>query len=117
MSKTQLRLLIVFSIAMSCCVHAGQKYLSPLVTGPVIEDFLKHRETDDLGQACVLSGREREVLQLVAEGKSSKEIAAALHVSVNSVIRHRQHIMDKLDIHSVAELTKYAIREGLCGIN
>jgi len=98
-------------------VYSGQKYLSPSITGPVIQDFLKHVEADGQVKPNVLTGREREVLQLVAEGKSSKEVAASLHVSVNTVIRHRQHIMDKLDIHSVAELTRYAIREGLCGIN
>lgn len=58
----------------------------------------------------------REVLQMVAEGKASKEIAKALHISLNTVIQHRQHIMDKLGVHSIAELTKHAIREGLCGL-
>ena len=60
-----------------------------------------------------LSSREREVLQLLAEGKSTKETAAKLHVSVKTIESHRKQVMDKLDIHSVAELTKYAIREGL----
>jgi DNA-binding NarL/FixJ family response regulator len=62
---------------------------------------------------AVLSAREREVLQLVAEGKSTKETAARLNVSVKTVETHRKQIMDKLNIRSVAELTKYAIREGL----
>ena len=53
---------------------------------------------------------------MVAEGKASKEIAKALHISLNTVIQHRQHIMDKLGVHSIAELTKHAIREGLCGL-
>jgi len=61
----------------------------------------------------VLSPREREVLQLLAEGKTSKEIAATLFLSPKTVDTHRQHIMDKLGLHSIAELTKYAIREGL----
>jgi DNA-binding NarL/FixJ family response regulator len=60
-----------------------------------------------------LSKRELEVLQLIAEGKSTKEIAATLHVSVKTVETHRKQIMDKLGVYSVAELTKYAIREGV----
>ncbi len=61
----------------------------------------------------VLSGREREVLQLVAEGKTSNQIAAQLHISPKTVETHRQQVMGKLQIKNVAELTKYAIREGL----
>ena len=60
-----------------------------------------------------LSEREREVLQMMAEGKGTKEIAAELHLSAKTVETHRQHLMDKLDMYSVAELTKFAIREGL----
>ncbi len=62
---------------------------------------------------AILSKREHEVLQLIAEGKSTKEIAATLYVSVKTVETHRKQIMDKLDIHSIAGLTKYAVREGL----
>ncbi len=97
-------------------VHSGVMYLSPCVTGAIVKDFLNHIETDGHYSAPVLSGREREVLQLVAEGNCSKEIAATLHVSVNTVIRHRQHIMDKLDMHGVAELTRYAITEGMISL-
>jgi len=61
----------------------------------------------------VLTPREREVLQLMAEGKPTKAIAAHLAVSVKTVETYRQQIMEKLDLHSVAELTKYAVREGL----
>ena len=64
----------------------------------------------------MLSDREREVLQLLAEGLTVKEIADQLSISVNTVHTHRQHIMEKLDLHSVAELTKYAIREGLTSL-
>jgi DNA-binding NarL/FixJ family response regulator len=60
-----------------------------------------------------LTGREREVLQLVAEGKSTKEIALELHVSTKTIEANRRQVMEKLDAHSVAELTKYAVREGL----
>ena len=61
----------------------------------------------------VLSAREREVLQLVAEGKNTKDIASRLNVSVKTVETHRKQVMDKLGLHTIAELTKYAIREGL----
>jgi DNA-binding NarL/FixJ family response regulator len=64
-------------------------------------------------QRAQLSKREQEVLQLIAEGKSTKEIAATLYVSVKTVETHRKQIMDKLGIHNIAGLTKYAIREGL----
>jgi DNA-binding NarL/FixJ family response regulator len=64
----------------------------------------------------VLSAREREVLQLLAEGQSTKEIAFHLEVSIKTIETHRKQIMDKLGLHSVAELVKYAIREGLTGL-
>jgi DNA-binding NarL/FixJ family response regulator len=60
-----------------------------------------------------LSPREREVLQLMAEGKATKQVAMHLHISVKTAETHRRNLMDKLNIESVAELTKYAIREGL----
>ena len=63
-----------------------------------------------------MTEREREVLQLLAEGHSDKDIAAQLHVSIKTVGTHRRHLMDKLHIHSVAGLTKYAIREGLTSL-
>ena len=63
-----------------------------------------------------ISGREREILQLVAEGRSSKEMAASLYVSVKTIETHRKQIMDKLNLHSIAELTKYAIREGVTSL-
>jgi DNA-binding NarL/FixJ family response regulator len=65
----------------------------------------------------VLTAREREVLQLIAEGRSTKEIASALQVSVKTIETHRQQMMEKLNIRSVAELTKYAIREGLTSLD
>jgi DNA-binding NarL/FixJ family response regulator len=64
----------------------------------------------------VLTGREREVLQLIAEGRSTRDMASLLNVSVKTIETHRMQIMRKLDIHSVAELTKYAIREGLTSL-
>lgn len=94
-------------------VCSGNIYLSPVITGNVLKHLFDQSSGELQQDGNVLSGREREVLQLVAEGRSSKEIASILHVSHNTVIRHRQHITDKLDLSGVAELTRYAIREGL----
>jgi DNA-binding NarL/FixJ family response regulator len=93
-------------------VIAGQVYLSPSITGVVIDDYVR-RVGAPHSESAVLTPREREVAQLLAEGRSTKEIAAQLFVSVKTIETHRQHIMEKLNINSIAELTKYAIREGL----
>lgn len=94
-------------------VRAGRLYLSPAVAEQVIRDYVRLAEAEAGSALAVLSGREREVMQLIADGHSTKEIAGELHVSVKTVESHRKQIMDKLGLHSVAELTKYAIREGL----
>jgi two-component system, NarL family, response regulator NreC len=94
-------------------VRAGRLYLSPAVAEQVIRDYVRLAEAEDGSALAVLSGREREVMQLIAGGQSTKEIAGELHVSVKTIESHRKQIMDKLGLHSVAELTKYAIREGL----
>ena len=94
-------------------VLKGQMYLSPVISKTVITHCLSNTGTSNAATASILSDREKEVLQLIAEGKISKEIAARLHVSPNTVLRHRQNIMEKLELHNIAELTKYAIREGL----
>ena len=89
-------------------------YLDPGIASSVIEDYVYYlSSTADHSESSVLSGREREVLQLVAEGGTSKEIASRLHISPKTVERHRQSIMDKLNTRSVAGLTKYAVRAGL----
>src|SRR5262249_2880612 len=93
-------------------VVAGKTYLSPRVTGAVVEGYLGRQDGKPSAFAR-LTNREREVLQLMAEGRSTKQIAMDLKVSVKTVETHRRQLMEKLDIHSVAELTKYAIREGL----
>ena len=90
-----------------------QIYLSPAIAGVVVRQSLGRLESKPRSQEAKLSKREREVLQLIAEGQSTKEIAAKLYVSVKTVETHRKQIMDKLDIYSIAELTKYAIREGV----
>jgi len=79
----------------------------------VVSDYRTRRGARDRSAFSVLTTREREVLQLLAEGRSNKEIASRLRLSVKTVGTHREHIMHKLDIHTVAGLTKYAIREGL----
>ena len=94
-------------------VVAGQVYLSPAIAGTVVEAMKAGRSEGESSAFAVLTDRERAVLQLLAEGHSSKEIAARLHVSIKTVGTHREHIMEKLDISSIAGLTKYAIREGL----
>lgn len=91
----------------------GQKYLSPELTSTVVNVYLQRMLTATPPVGQILSPRERETLQLLAEGKTSKEIAAQLFISVKTVDMHRQNLMNKLGLRSVAELTKYAIREGL----
>jgi DNA-binding NarL/FixJ family response regulator len=97
-------------------VALNQTYLSPRIAGMVTEDYVHHLSATNSSTRLTLTAREREVLQLLAEGKSTKQMAAHLHVSVKTIETHRQKIMDKLDIYSVAELTKYAIREGLTSL-
>ena len=92
-------------------VVAGHAYLAPEITAGVVD--LRRSPAATGAKSATLSDREREVLQLVAEGKSTKEIAAALCVTAKTVETHRHSIMEKLELHSIAELTKYAVREGL----
>ncbi len=100
-------------------VMDGRNYISPALAGAVMDDYIsraqgRHRATSELGR---LSGREREVLQLIAEGRSSAEVAERLRISVRTVDTHRHNIMVKLEIHSIAGLTKFAIRHGLAVLN
>ena len=97
-------------------VLAGEVYLARKIAGVVVQDYVQ-RLANEEGASSPLTGREREVLQLVAEGRSTKGIAAHLHVSIKTIETHRSQIMDKLDLHSVAELTKYAIRQGLTSLD
>ena len=97
-------------------VVKNQTYVSPKIADVVMQDYLHKLPKSDFSVFSVLTTREREVLQLLAEGKNTKEIAHFLEVSGKTVETYRQHIMEKLDIHNVAELTKYAIREGLTTI-
>jgi len=97
-------------------VLSNQTYLSPSIADVVRRDYLSQRREADISVSGVLTEREREVLQLMAEGKNTKEIASRLQVSVKTIETFRQHIMQKLNLHSLAELTKYAIREGLTSL-
>jgi len=102
-------------------VLAGQRnrtYLSPEVAGFVTEALLDGSGAERKGpDDPVLSPREREVLQLVAEGKNTKQIARQLSRSPKTVEMHRRHLMQKLDLYSISELTKYAIRKGLTSLD
>lgn len=94
-------------------VMAGHTYLSPSVASTVVADYRARLATDERSPDRLLTPRERQVLQLLAEGHTTAAIAKRLHVSGKTVGTHREHIMKKLAIHSLAGLTKYAIREGL----
>jgi DNA-binding NarL/FixJ family response regulator len=98
-------------------VAAGRIYISPKITDQVLAEYVKQLTKPSAGAESPLSGREREVLQMLAEGKSSRKIAERLHVSVTTVDTHRKHIMDKLGFRTIAELTKYAVREGLTSLD
>lgn len=93
-------------------VMADQVYVSPGVTGTIVDDYVRQLSAAS-DEPTTLSQREREVLQLLAEGASTANIAAELHLSVKTIETHRKNIMDKLSLRSIAELTKYAIREGI----
>lgn len=97
-------------------VMANQTYLSPEVAGTVVEEYVRKSPDGDASAFSILTAREREVLQLLAEGLSTKNVAARLHVSVKTIETHRQHIMEKLNTHSIADLIKYAVREGLTSL-
>ena len=91
-------------------------YLCPQIATVVRDDYLQHLLRAAPSTPSTLTAREREVLQLLAEGKATKEIAFSFNLSVKTVEAHRQRIMEKLNIRTVAELTKYAIREGLTSL-
>jgi DNA-binding NarL/FixJ family response regulator len=90
----------------------GDVYLSPKVAGVVV----RGRGASNSAHGA-LTPREREVLQQVAEGKNTKQVAQSLHISTKTVETHRRQIMEKLELFSVAELARYAIREGLTPLN
>ncbi|MEW6751568.1 MAG: response regulator transcription factor [Candidatus Latescibacterota bacterium] len=94
-------------------VVEGKLFVSPQIAGMVAGDFANRTSVDASSRFSELTGREREVLQLLVEGWAAERIADALHISVNTVSTHRYHIMEKLGIRTLPELTKFAIREGI----
>jgi DNA-binding NarL/FixJ family response regulator len=98
-------------------VSAGKSYLGSKITDLVIEDYAQGPPEDASSRSGMLTQREREVLRHIADGVNTKEIALTLGVSVKTIEIHRMNIMKKLNLHSIAELTKYAIREGLTAID
>ncbi len=98
-------------------VTAGQRYLCPKVAGIVVDDYIHAGEPMSYKPLLDrLTGKERELLQLLAENKSNKEAARLLHVSVKTVDARRRDLMNKLGMSGIAELTKFAIREGLTSV-
>lgn len=93
-------------------VGSNGRYLSPMITEVVLSDYISRIAANGLDKDR-LTERERQVLQLLAEGQSTKQVASCLHVSAKTADSNRRQIMIKLGIHSIAELTKYAIREGI----
>jgi DNA-binding NarL/FixJ family response regulator len=97
-------------------VFRGEVYLSPKITGVIVNECVGG--VPERGAFCgTLSPREREVLQMVAEGKNTKEIAYELGLSSKTIEGHRRQVMEKLKLYSVAELTRYAIREGVTSLD
>ena len=90
----------------------GQYYLTPAILSTLIGDYLRLTENEEQGSDCPLSERELDVLKLLVKGCNAKQIAEQLSISKNTVDTHRRHILDKLGCNSMAELTRYAIREG-----
>jgi DNA-binding NarL/FixJ family response regulator len=95
-------------------ISQGKSFFSPKVSRILAEDYvrvLKQKGTVDTYD--LLTSREREILQLLAEGKTNKEVAAALNISPYTVETHRSHILQKLDLHNSAEIVLYAVRKGI----
>lgn len=94
-------------------IHIGERYLSPTVSWRLVKKYVVDDKLPGVKQRGKLSNREKEILQLIAEGYTNSEIAHMLKLSVKTVQTHRSHVMEKLDIHSIAGLTRHAIKIGL----
>lgn len=97
-------------------VAANGHYLSPQITNILVEDYTNHSSTAETGTSSRLTGRECQILQLLADGKTIKQIALHLNISPKTADANRRQIMNKLGIFSIAELTKYAIHKGLTSV-
>ena len=97
-------------------VVSGRTYLNPSITKDFVDDYITHSKNKAESELSLLSDREREVLQLLSEGHSTKEIASRISLSAKTIETHRKRIMDKLDLRSIAQLTKFAVREGLTSL-
>lgn len=97
-------------------VVGGKPFLSPTVAGFVVEEFVQQVSPTPVKSLALLTAREQEILKLLAEGLRAREIAQELNIGQKTVEAHRQNLMNKLDMHSIAELTRFAIREGLTSI-
>jgi DNA-binding NarL/FixJ family response regulator len=98
-------------------VMSGRRYLSPPLSDLVMDDYVRRANGQELvSELDKLSNREREILQLVAEGRSSTQISGMMHISTRTVDTHRYNVMQKLGIHSIAGLTKFAIAHGLTSL-
>ena len=98
-------------------VAMNQIYISPQIAHIIVDESIALQPPSESSVQSILTPREREVLQLIAEGHTSKEIADILFVSLKTVVAHRSNIMGKLDLHNKAELIKYAIRRGLTSVD
>ncbi len=95
-------------------VAIGRSFFSPAISTILLADYVRHLKQRGLEDSYdVLSDREKEVLQLLAEGKSNKEAAAVLHISLSTVETHRLKLMQKLGLHNTAEIVLYAVRKGI----
>lgn len=95
-------------------VHCGKAFFSPSVSALLLEEYVRQMRDRNIEDSYdLLSSREREILQLIAEGKTNKDIATLLNLSVYTVETHRGNILDKLSLHTVAELILYAVRKGI----
>jgi DNA-binding NarL/FixJ family response regulator len=95
-------------------VAAGRPFFSPAVTGVLVEDYVRNLQQRGLTDSYhLLTDREKEVLQLLAEGRSNKEVAGLLNLGLSTVETHRANLMQKLNLHNTAEIVLYAVRKGL----
>ncbi|GAB4548696.1 MAG: response regulator transcription factor [Anaerolineae bacterium] len=98
-------------------VHNGEAFLSPAVTKAVLEDYMAQSPNQAETRYDSLTLREKQVLRLAAEGKTTREMAGLLHLSVKTIEKHRASMMHKLELHSLPELIKFAIRKGLIEVD